>query len=629
MSRIKIGKVALNPKGNWVSTTTYEKLDMVISGGKTFVARDNVPVGTTTSTTTYWQQMVNSFESVTTTTVSASTGASASIIGTPDKPILSLQIPRGVSGNESIDDSAGEGDTDVVWSANKSWNEINDLQDHLVISSTTAADTTSNYYKAIETALEFIPYDFVVTAQTAGTYLFQVGIGGSADSMKETISEALTFTAGQTIRIKNYIPSNTHLKYFRLYSANISVNNTIWSLKIERVISANNISQNIEETKSITKLIKCQEISTIKGEWYNTSGSTVDITSPNSNAGWNSAVVPCTEDDVFTITGTGGSSPRLWAFVDDEGNIISHQDSLVTPSTVTDYVLYAPEDSAYFVVNFENSNPFRLVKGLLLDNRIAIEDYENRITTKHRVVVDAGGNGDYTTIQAAISSITDSAFDNQYEIALMPGTYNEQNLTLPKYTYLHGVGQTKPTITSVGLSDYVSVLDVQATCRIANIKVISATKYCIHEDVKLNDATVICENVDFEQNGTMNQTVVGNGTFICAKFLFIGCTFKGGNVFSHTNSNSVIGVTQHLEFEYCKFDDSGIVLSVSGNSDSNEMAECICKVVGCLGDETTPLITCRTPNDNVYPWKVIGGGNKNFNAVFDGSTITGVINTTD
>lgn len=499
----------------------------------------------------------------------------------------------------------------------------------VLIESLAVNDSVSNWYKSTPNNLESISYDFIITAKTAGTYSFQIGYGQSAEAMTITVGN-YTFAAGETKRI-TYTPSGSNLKYFRFYSANVSVGNTLWNLAIIRTIKNSDILGAINNVKEINDLIGCENLQTVKGEYYNTSGSTVDITSPSSNAGWNSAVVPCSAGDVFTITGTGGSSPRLWAFVDNASpnNIISHQDSAVNPSSVIDYVLYAPIGSSFLIVNFSNTYPFKLIKGFTIENRLSIADYENRITTRRRVVVDANGNGDYTTIQAAINSITDSSFDNQYEIVLMQGTYNEQNLVLPPYTYLHGVGQVKPTITSVGLSDYVSVLDVQATCRIANIKVVSATKYCIHEDVKLDDCTVICENVEFEQTGTMNETVVGDGAFECAKFVFIGCTFKGGQVFSHTNSNSAIGVTQHLEFEYCIFDDSGIVLSVSGSDTSNEMAECVCKVVGCLGDETTPLITCRTYSATVYPWKVIGGGNRNFNAVFDGSTISGVINTTD
>lgn len=53
----------------------------------------------------------------------------------------------------------------------------------------------------------------------------------------------------------------------------------------------------------------------------------------------------------------------------------------------------------------------------------------------NRVVVDANGNGDYTTIQEAIDAVADGD-----EIVILPGIYNESVNTGYKYVYLHGMG---------------------------------------------------------------------------------------------------------------------------------------------------------------------------------------------
>jgi len=55
----------------------------------------------------------------TVTDVPYSTGASATLTGTAANPVLNLQIPHGPSGNETIDDTAGIGDDDVVFSADR------------------------------------------------------------------------------------------------------------------------------------------------------------------------------------------------------------------------------------------------------------------------------------------------------------------------------------------------------------------------------------------------------------------------------------------------------------------------------------------------------------------------------
>ncbi len=55
------------------------------------------------------------------------------------------------------------------------------------------------------------------------------------------------------------------------------------------------------------------------------------------------------------------------------------------------------------------------------------------------VVVDKGGAGDYTTIQAAIDSISDSASDNPYVVLVMPGVY-EEHVSIVDKDYIAVVG---------------------------------------------------------------------------------------------------------------------------------------------------------------------------------------------
>ena len=118
----QIGKVALTPAGSWDNTNEYEKLDVVYYQGGSYVAKKAVPVATNITNEEYWQTLAKKAPNLTigtVTTVSASTNASASIGGTADAPTLNLSIPRGVTGNESINDTKGNGDTDYVWSADQ------------------------------------------------------------------------------------------------------------------------------------------------------------------------------------------------------------------------------------------------------------------------------------------------------------------------------------------------------------------------------------------------------------------------------------------------------------------------------------------------------------------------------
>jgi hypothetical protein len=64
-----------------------------------------------------------------------------------------------------------------------------------------------------------------------------------------------------------------------------------------------------------------------------------------------------------------------------------------------------------------------------------------------QVVIVAKSGGDYTSVQAAIDSITDAAADNPYLVWVAPGVYVEQ-VTMKPYVHLQGAGQEATVITS-------------------------------------------------------------------------------------------------------------------------------------------------------------------------------------
>jgi hypothetical protein len=92
-----------------------------------------------------------------------------------------------------------------------------------------------------------------------------------------------------------------------------------------------------------------------------------------------------------------------------------------------------------------------LVSGLnadLLDGRHASElggggaHYQN-------VIVVAQSGGDYTSIQAALNSITDASATNRYLVWVAPGVYNER-VTMKEYVDIEGAGESATRITSGG-----------------------------------------------------------------------------------------------------------------------------------------------------------------------------------
>lgn len=55
-----IGKVCIAPRGVYDATVEYEVLDLVTNAGGTYIAKNNVPAGTPTSNSTYWQRICTS-----------------------------------------------------------------------------------------------------------------------------------------------------------------------------------------------------------------------------------------------------------------------------------------------------------------------------------------------------------------------------------------------------------------------------------------------------------------------------------------------------------------------------------------------------------------------------------------
>ncbi len=94
-------------------------------------------------------------------------------------------------------------------------------------------------------------------------------------------------------------------------------------------------------------------------------------------------------------------------------------------------------------------------------------------THYQNVVIVAKSGGDYTSVQAAIDSITDAAVDNPYLVWVAPGEYEEQ-VTMKPYVHLQGAGQDATVITSTANSSWPPT---QATLILAS-------------DVSLRDVTV-------------------------------------------------------------------------------------------------------------------------------------------
>lgn len=124
-----------------------------------------------------------------------------------------------------------------------------------------------------------------------------------------------------------------------------------------------------------------------------TIGATLTL-DQEDESGWNSAIVTCQKGDQFTVSGTGGSSTRLWGFVDAESKLIAVSSASLTASGL---VLVAPESAAKAVFNTHGSGSV---------SYLSIESYEYRIEELDDKIGDLD-NLDTTTTTDLVSAINE------------------------------------------------------------------------------------------------------------------------------------------------------------------------------------------------------------------------------
>lgn len=89
----------------------------------------------------------------------------------------------------------------------------------------------------------------------------------------------------------------------------------------------------------------------IEGYYINTGvgvGNVVDINTPIRNVSYRYQIVNCQEGDIFIVSGTGGSSPRLYAFLTETYEVIEVASGNLSGRNIR---LVAPAEVAYVVFN--------------------------------------------------------------------------------------------------------------------------------------------------------------------------------------------------------------------------------------------------------------------------------------
>lgn len=120
MATLNVGKVRPTPKGAYSASAAYAFLDIVSSGGGSYICSNlsGAPAGTAVTNTAYWTLIAQKGDTGATgasptisigtvSTGAAGTNASASITGTSPNLKLNLTIPRGNTGAQGPQGATG------------------------------------------------------------------------------------------------------------------------------------------------------------------------------------------------------------------------------------------------------------------------------------------------------------------------------------------------------------------------------------------------------------------------------------------------------------------------------------------------------------------------------------------
>ena len=238
-------------------------------------------------------------------------------------------------------------------------------------------------------AISLTPSYYIATASSpvnlTPTYSASFANGGYAVvDCSEGDRFVINGTGGYTSRLWCFINTNDNNKILLNANVNVTENNLV----IEAPSNATKLIINSTTKKVCTKYVTPKlEINNINDEinvgigfekiniWANgyiaTSGSTVDIDQiEQGGTPSKCVVVNCNEGDKFTITGSGGVTWRLWAFISNsESNnrlTVADTNASETLKTIT-----APANAAYLVVNVKSELEYVLYKGQTIVSQIS------------------------------------------------------------------------------------------------------------------------------------------------------------------------------------------------------------------------------------------------------------------
>lgn len=323
-----LANLLFEPKGKHDPTQTYTIKDTVMSadGSRVYFALQDVPVGVDLTDTTYWKLQIDL--SVTKAEAEAAIAAANAAAETANAAAANVRedVDRL---SEEIENKIGDIATTI------DLNQLEEVSGSVQSNGTWIINNETHGYKSVLIAENIRPRINITASSNKNAYVsFLDGkptpIDGNAVNFCEgetsrhliTVGETITFDVpdackciaiASVINAQNYMPESV-----------IAFTDPVLELKKE----SSKLEKNIDE---INKIV-ARELTFVPNGYIKTGvdiGATVDLT-PIDTINMAYAVYDCNGVEYITVTGRGGESGRLWAFVDADNKLISVANESIT-----------------------------------------------------------------------------------------------------------------------------------------------------------------------------------------------------------------------------------------------------------------------------------------------------------
>ena len=454
-------------------------------------------------------------------------------------------------------------------------------------------DASTLYRVSVYTNTAFL--QLILLEYNASKQLVSRRVVGSTSSAVNEMSRSIT-TGSSTVYIKILIYSSSNMSISgnkaqveignepTSYAPHISAVDYALRENLSKPGAINGIALE-DETVAITKTKDIFEynyqyvfLDDVKTGRYYTAAET---TAESSSASVVPYKIKVNANTTYTYRGLYN---RWCIYVDSHGistffsNTDSYADGTLTPATDGYVYLTIPYSATEGV-----KKTAMFCKGQLPQGRVEgsynVSLLNSNEVKENTISVSLDGSKDFTSIKAAIDSITDANKRNTYTIKIYPGTYNIRSyftseqwstestafvgLTVPDYVTLEGVGNKEAVILTASDTtkrNYISTLNLANTSGLRNMTVkADHLRYVIHDDYATDNLDYyerICEDVIFDgvnlyYYDTYGSAIKANGDFHFINCLFINRDADGYGFSMHNHEGMINGA--RVEFDNCRF----------------------------------------------------------------------------